>query len=83
MRLLRVSGMTAAAVLLAGCALLLTSCAAFRPHPPKFDSEITCPEFHARGVAVYVYDDALLSVLYPDYSRVKVDRTQCVIKAVK
>jgi hypothetical protein len=55
--------------------LLLAGC-----KPPKFDSEITCPGFHARGVAVYDQGGPLLGVVYPDHSFAKVDRTECVIR---
>lgn len=70
MRLLLVS-VIAAAALLSGC------------KPPKFDQEITCPTFHAWRVAVYEYSDAgMLAVLYPDYTLVKVEKTECVIARV-
>ncbi len=57
-----------AAVLLAGC------------KPPQFDRAITCPTFHAEHVAIYEYSDpGMIGILYPDYSWVKVDKTECVI----
>lgn len=61
-----------ALVLLAGC------------KPPKFNQKITCPSFHAVNVAIYIYQqENSYVVLYPDLSRVVVDRTECVIEIIK
>jgi hypothetical protein len=68
MRLIRISVLAAVFVLLAGC------------KPPDFDQTITCPAFHADHVAVYEFvDPRMLGVLYPDYSYVRVDKTECVV----
>lgn len=71
MNLIKAAALVAIALLLAGC------------KPPKFDQEITCPGFHAWRVAVYEYGNAnSYVVIYPDYTKVVVDRTECVIAHV-